>query len=210
MATSITKAQSSALSEGFLNGLGSNPEFVDFPIDESVKALYQLAGYLIEEANSNLEKGGHISSGELADSHKVVNPQIVAGNITMEIEALARYAFLNKGVRGTKSGNGLYSFKSSYPSKDMVKEIRAWMARAGISTRNIQKTVSKLEKKRKSISEYDSAYAMARSIKMKGIKPTGYFDKAIRSAQSRAKDVLGKALVVDVITSLPKNLNDNK
>lgn len=210
MPISITKAQSSALSEGFLNNLGSSPEFADLPMDESVKALYQLARYLIEEANNNLDKGGHVSTGELRDSHKVINPEIIGGNITMEIEALARYAFLNKGVRGTKSGNGLYSFKSSYPSQDMVKEIRAWMTRAGISTRNIQKSVSKLEKKRKSISEYDNAYAMARSIKMKGIKPTGYFDKAVRSAQTRAKEVLGQALVVDVISALPKDLNTMK
>lgn len=205
MAQTITQAQKSALSSGFLNSLGSNPEFSDLPIDESVQALYELAGYLIEEANKNLDKNGNVSSGALASSHKVVNPQFVGGNIQMDIEALAYYAFINKGVRGTKSGNGLYSFKTDYPSKKMVDEIRAWMKRAGISTRNIQKSVSKLESKRKSISKADSAYAMARSIKMKGIKPTGYFDKAVKSAQSRAKETLGQALVVDVINSLPKN-----
>ena len=207
MAQTITQAQKSALSSGFLDTLGSNPEFSDFPVDETVQALYELAGYLIEQANNNLQKNGNISSGALIDSHKVVNPQFVGGNIQMDIEALAYYAFINKGVRGTKSGNGLYSFKSSFPSQKMVSEIQAWMKRAGISTRNIQKSVSKLERKRKSISEIDSAYAMARSIKMKGIKPTGYFDKAVKSAQSKAKETLGQALVVDVINSLPKNLN---
>lgn len=207
MAQTITQAQKSALSSGFLNDIGSNPEFSDLQMNESVQALYELAGYLIEEANKNLDKNGNVSSGVLASSHKVVNPQFVGGNIQMDIEALAYYAFINKGVRGTKSGNGLYSFKTDYPSKKMVDEIREWMKRAGISTRNIQKSVSKLESKRKSISQADSAYAMSRSIKMKGIKPTGYFDKAVKSTQSRAKDTLGQALVVDVINSLPKNLN---
>lgn len=210
MAETITQAQNSALKSGFLDGLGSNPEFADFPVDETVQALYQLAGYLIEQANDNLQKNGNVSSGALASSHKVVNPEFIGGNIQMDIEALAYYAFINKGVKGTKGGSGLYSFKSSYPSQKMISEIREWMKRAGISTRNIKKSVSKLERKRRSIAQIDSAYAMARSIKMKGIKPTGYFDKAVRSAQSQAKEILGKALVVDVINSLPKNLNDMK
>lgn len=210
MAQTISQAQKQALSSGFLDDIGSNPEFSDFPIAETVKALYQLAGFLIEEANNNLQKNGNISSGALASSHKVINPEIVGKNIQIDIEALAYYAFINKGVKGTKSGSGQYSFKSAYPSKKMVEEIRGWMKRAGISTRNIKRSVSKLERKRKSVAKIDSAYAMAKSIKMKGIKPTGYFDKAVKSAQSRAKETLESALVVDVINILPQNLTDIK
>ena len=207
MAQTISQAQRSALSEGFLDNLGSGRDSEGLKTDHVIDALVEIAGILLDETNKNLDKGGHNSSGALASSFKVVNPTVNGKVISLDIEALQYYQFLNNGVKGTKSGNGRYAFKNPYPSKQMVKEVGDWMKRAGMSTRNIKKSVSKQESKQSSVAQLNAAYAVARSIKMKGIKGTGFFDKAVQTASQKTKEILGKALKIDIINSLPNNLN---
>lgn len=203
---SINQAQAKALAEGFLNNIGSNPEYSDFVPSHTLKALISLAGIIITEAEANLDKGGHRSSGNLASSLKIMDPQKDARDIVLDIEALEYFKFLNKGVKGTKGGSGQYAFKTSFPSKKMVSSIRDWMKRAGIVDSFKLKPISNVERKNRSISQLDSAYVIARSIKMKGIKKTGFFDKAIQKGQQFADSELGAALRVDIIESLPDKL----
>ena len=202
MATSIRSAQNALLSTNFLNYLGSD----DVAYNASEDALIQLAAMIIENAVKNLNQSGQISSGHLADSFHALNPQEVNGNIHIDIEAADYYDFQNKGVAGTKSGSSQadYKFKYDNPSEKMVDAIKEWGVKAGLSSTNVKKeyTVSAQEKKDTSISEYDVNYGVARSIKQHGIKGTGYFDKALKLAQTYAQDVLGKALSVDIINSL--------
>jgi hypothetical protein len=202
-AQSIGRSQAKLLASGFLDSLGSKPEISDLILSESLAALIQLAGGLIIDANENLSSSGHVASGALSDSHKIRNPYYLGSEIRLDIEALFYFQFLNRGVRGTQSGTGEFAFKSSYPSRAMVAAIAAWINRAGLSSYNVKKSVSNQEVKNKTISHYDKAYAVARSIKMKGIRPTGYFDRAIASTQTRAADELGKAFKIDLITALP-------
>lgn len=207
MAQTISQAQRSAISEGFLDNLGSSRDSDGLKTDHIVDALGEIAGILLDETNKNLDKGGHNSSGALASSFTVVDPTVRGKVLSLDIEALQYYQFLNNGVKGTKSGNGRYAFKNPYPSKKMVKEIGDWMKRAGMSTRNIKKSVSKQESKQSSVAQLNAAYAVARSIKQKGIKGTGFFDKAVQTANQKTKEILGKALKIDIINSLPTNLN---
>jgi hypothetical protein len=209
MAQSISSAQKSFLSGGGLNNLGSD-KGGDFEPDESLKALIQLAGLLIETAQTNLRQSAQVSSGALSDSFKVNDPQEAGKIIRLEIQAADYFDFQNKGVRGVRGGNssGGYGFKSSFPSTEMVNSISKWIARGAASTVNVKKSASKLESKNKTISEFDHAFAVARSIKIHGIKGSGYFDKAIKIAQDYSREILGKALAIDIIQSLPKNLNN--
>lgn len=204
----ISRAQAELLATDFLNSIGSKPEYSDIEMSETLISLIELAGTLILNATKNLEKGGHVSSGALIASLKVLDPEVVNNVIQLDIESLDYLQFLNKGVKGTKRGSGDFAFKSSFPSAKMVTAIAEWMKRGGLSTRNIKKSVSKLERKNKSISQLDHAYAVARSIKMNGIKRTGFLDKAVSATQSVARAKLGKALAVDIIKSLPTTLND--
>ena len=210
MPQTISQSQARILASGFLDGLGTTGK--DFVPDESLSGLIMLAGKLIEAAQSNLSEGGQVSSGALSDSFKVNDPQGVGKTIRLDIEALNYFDFQNKGVRGVGGGSsrGGYSFKSPYPSDGMVKSISEWIKRAGLSTTVIKdkKSVGNQESKNKTISQYDSAYAVAMGIKVHGIKPTGYFDKAIKLAQAYSNDVLGKALAIDIIKSLPKKLSN--
>ena len=89
----------------------------------------------------------------------------------------------------------------------MVKSIQAWI----ISGRKVssipqKKSISNYEIKQRRISDYDKAYAVARSIKMKGIRATGYFDSAIDFARNQTLLELGKALKLDIIRSLPSQV----
>jgi hypothetical protein len=79
-----------------------------------------------------------------------------------------------------------------------------WIKRAKKSTRTIKKYkgYGQHETRRKSISQYDSAYAVARSVKMHGLKPTGFMDNAISSTSAKFEERLGAALVVDVVDGL--------
>jgi len=202
---SFNKAQQEIIVSKFLDSLGE--DFSDLPLDETMKALVFLAGTLINEAANNLDKKGNVASGALASSLKVLDPRMVGSSVVLDIEALFYYQFLNRGVKGTKKGSGEFAFNSPYPSKKMVESIRKWMKQAGIANRNVKKTASKLEVKRKSIAQLDGAYAVARSIKQNGIKKTGFFDKAFETTNKIANQELGKALKIDIINSLPTRLD---
>jgi hypothetical protein len=104
-------------------------------------------------------------------------------------EGARYYDFVNKGVKGFKSGspNSPYKFRSAYPSMNgpMVNAIQKWVKRNALAQRNeTQKfNLSGLQRKRKSVSELNTgrttAYLIARKIKQRGLPRTGFFDDAI-------------------------------
>lgn len=204
---SISSAQASFVSSGNISDFGSDK---DFTPRESLSALVKLSAMLVENAQSNLNASGQVSSGALSDSIQASEPITNGKGLHIDISALDYYDYQNKGVRGTKGGgsSGNYAFKNNFPSEAMVSAIDKWMKRGGMATRNVTKTVSKQETKNKAISELSADYEVARSIKIHGIKGSGYFDKAVKLAQAYAKDILGQALTVDIINSLPKKLNN--
>jgi hypothetical protein len=104
-------------------------------------------------------------------------------------EGARYYDFVNKGVKGFKSGspNSPYKFRSAYPSMNgpMVNAIQKWVKRNALSSRREDQrfNLSGLQKKRKSVSELNTgrttAYLIARKIKQRGLPRTGFFDDAI-------------------------------
>lgn len=207
MAQSISSAQSAFLKSGQISNFGSSK---DFEPRESLSALIQLAAMIIENAQSNLQSAGQVSSGALSDSFKSTDPIEKGNAIYIQISALDYYDFQNKGVKGTKGGSssGGYAFKNSFPSQAMVSAIDKWIKHGHAVTRNTSKkhSISKNESKNAAISDMDNAYMVARSIKIKGIKGSGYFDKAVKLAQAYAKDILGKALLIDVVNAIPNKI----
>lgn len=206
---SFTKAQADLLSSKFLDEIGSNPDFSDLPINETLKTLFYIAKLLIDEVNNNLNKSGNVASGALGDSFTVLDPVYEGKEIRLDIEALAYYQYLNRGVKGTKSGSGEFKFKYDKPSKDMVKSIKEWLDRGNKKSSNYLKkhSTSAQETKHATISDYDNAYAVARSIKQKGIKKNGFLDKAFQATENVVQSELGKALKIDIINSLPTQLD---
>ena len=202
---SISRAQAQALADGFINSIGSGSQS-DLQPRETFTEIILIAGELAEDTQKNLKKAGSVSSGDLSSSIETNEP-VLKGSI-LEIDIfMNRYGlFVNKGVKGTKSGHSKagYKFTKSGPSKAFVESIQAWIKRGGLKSTNVKRSVSKHESKNKSIAEISSAYAVSRSIMQKGIKGNGFFDKAAKTAVKKVGSRLGAALKIDVITSISR------
>lgn len=201
---SINRAQAAALADGFLDSFGSGKEGLQ--PRETFTEIILLAGELIEDCQDNLNHSNSNASGKLSASLIAGEPTQVGNGLQIDMLMNFYGQFVNKGVRGTKSGTSTagYFFKYDLPSKKMVDTIRQWQNNGKLSSTNVnaKKTISRNEKKNASISTSDAAYAVARSIVQKGIKPTGFLDKAIVSTKEKVADRLGLALRIDIINSI--------
>lgn len=202
--SSFASAQASALAEGFLDSIGGSKE--EFQPRDTLSQLFILAGELIEDAQNNLNADRSNASGNLSDSIQARDPVASNGIIQIDIEMLFYGQFVNKGVKGTKSGQGLYSFKYDMPSRDMVTAFQQYMRSARAKIGNVKSPIGH-EIKNKAVSDISSAFAMARATKQHGIKATGFMDKAIDTTNAKVQDKLGNALAIDVLNALPDKLN---
>lgn len=204
---SITKAQALAEADGFLDSVGSSNDVLK--PRESIAEIFLLAGELIEVAQENLIRGNNIAGGFLSESLLAGDPVVNGKNMRVDIYMNFYGRFINKGVKGTKSGSSKvgYSFKNDIVGKNMLAAIKAWLDRGKLSTSNVKKYTPHGNHERKmkglgSLAEADASYAVARSIKQKGIKPTGFMDMAISTTQRKVQDRLGAALKIDITNSL--------
>lgn len=201
---SISKAQAAALAEGFLDNIGEGKE--GMPPRNILTELFLLAGELIEDAQGNLNKSNHNARGKLSESLIADDPTQTSKTVAIDVLMNFYGAFINKGVKGTRSGSSTagYSFRNEVVSRKMYKAIADWIENAKISTRSVKKYkgYGKHETRRKSIAQYDNTYAVARSIKQHGIKPSGFMDKAVTTTKNKVSERLGAALRIDIIDSL--------
>jgi hypothetical protein len=201
---SIGKAQAELLATSFLDDIGESKDGLQ--PRETFSEIILLAGELIESAQENLNQSTNNASGNLSESLQASEPEVNGTVFKIDVYMNFYGRFQNKGVKGTHSGNSTagYFFKNEYPSKNMVKAIAEWIRRAQVSTQTVKQYqgYGKHEIKNRTISEYSSAYAKAKSIKMYGIKPTSFLDKAVQTTQAKVKDRLGLALKVDVIDAI--------
>lgn len=204
---SIAKAQADSLASGFLDNVGSNADRPFVPKNIYSEAI-RLAADMVQDMQDNLNASNSNASGKLSESIELTQPEVNGTVFSVGVELLHYGEYLNSGVRGTKSGSGKYAFKTDMPSRKMIESIKAYIKFARLSTANTDtsKTIYKRERKQGSISQINSAFAMARSIKQHGIKPTGFIDKAVKSTEDRIQERLGNALRVDIIQSLKNGL----
>lgn len=193
MAKSIKQLQDESLA--FLDGLAANQEYELAKLGGIDKYLLGAAKTFLDRAKDNIIKQGLVSSGDLLSD---LTFEFEAGNNTYTIsigypkesKAAEYYDYVNKGVRGYVSGspNSRYKFNSPYPSKKMALSILKWTKKLTIREKydaNVNKT--KFGKKRASVtkmvdeakSKKRLAYAIASSIKKKGIKKSRFFDDAL-------------------------------
>jgi len=159
------------------------------------KTMIAYAARFIIQVQKNLQKANKIDKGTLERDIQEGSLVKEGQSYSIEVgypkssEGARYYDFVNKGVKGFKSGtpNSPYSFKSAYPSMNgpMVNAIQKWVKRNALSSRKETQTrsLSSLQKKRKSVSELNTgrttAYLIARKIKQRGLPKTGFFDDAI-------------------------------
>lgn len=209
MAKTISQVQAEALAEGFDFG-GSSKD--DFRPVKSLGTLMRLAGNLAERAANNLIKADRVASGSGAESITVGRPQRISKELKIDITMNYYLQFIDRGVRGTRGGSGEFAFKNDTPGKKMIKAIEKWIRSEKKKARtNVGGgPITKREGKRKKITELAKriAWPIAISVKRKGIKPSKFMVKAVADTKKEVKEEFGKSLKIDIINSLPKNIND--
>jgi len=195
---SEAKNQAELLSEGFLDTLGA--ERVDFghatELPVTARLLVLAAASFVQRVQENLDRMGKVSTGTL--STDIISGEVRAGGGSVSIEVgypatsagAKYYDFVNKGVRGLVSGepsDSPYKFRKLSAPPVMVNAILGWMQENNIRSREETQTrgLSALQSKRQGLQELTGgdaqrslAYAIARSIKRRGLPYTGYFDDA--------------------------------
>lgn len=212
MPVTLQEAQRRALP--FLDTLGqARPGEQRLNTLEAMIVLY--AEEFINAANKNLDKDGSNSSGTLSASMEF---KITRFGLDYNLKLLVAdyYDYLNKGVRGigskNKNNTSPYKFKSKFASKAMLKSLKAWIVKNSISARfeDQRQNLSALQQKRASLRKAKTeaqkvnslAYAIASSIKQKGLNATGFWDKAFDSTFKDFDIQMSKALGVDISIDL--------
>lgn len=226
MAKSISQLQNEILS--FLDTLGESKELFTRVQDLKglEKAIGEVVGEFIKQVQENLEKAGKIDTGALATD--ITQSEWDGSSISIgypaESAAAKYYDFVNKGVKGVKSGqpaDSPYSFKNDRPSFAMQLAIAKWYRRnAGFGRRETQKkNLSALQRKRKKLlkvtNEADRlkslAYATSINIKRRGLKKTGYFDNAVQKYfGSNFNKLIAKVVGKEIQVNIRQDGNNNK
>lgn len=233
MAKSAKQLQDELVNQGMLDQLGSDSEnyaaLNELPTTKQIIILS--AASFIEKVKEELQKQGKISTGKLEDG--ITSGDLLQDKSGYEIDlgyldsdsASKYYDFVNKGVQGYSSGkpSSPYGFKSLKVSKSMVKSLLLWYRKRGGSARreDQKKKLSATQRKNKRLYKTISAeqnlkslaYATAVSIKKKGIRKSGFFDKSVEFSFGKGFiDAVSKTVGQDIkvyLRQINKQINEN-
>ena len=232
MAKSIKQIEAEVLAKLESKGFGiSATEFDEITELKGIEELMVLAAAnFILQVQENLNQAGKIDTGTLASDIEKGEITNSGGVYSIDVgypkgsKASKYYDFVNKGVKGTRSGtpaDSPYSFRSDMPGQSMTSAIAGWYRRhASYGRKETQKkNLSAVQRKRKKLSKMvdankrlrSLAFATAVNIKRRGLKKTGFFDKAIQSSfgpdfvKALAK-ITGKEIAINI----KGNGNNNK
>jgi hypothetical protein len=180
------------------------------------KTMIAYAARFIIQVQKNLQSANKVDTGTLerdiqqGDLIRTGSSYLLDVGYPKSSEGAKYYDFVNKGVKGFKSGqpNSPYRFRSAYPSMNgpMVNAIQKWVKRNALSSRREDQrfNLSGLQKKRKSVAQLNTgrttAYLIARKIKQRGLPKTGFFDNAVDEVfNQQFYDKMGKAIGADLI-----------
>lgn len=205
--------QNSSNTIKWLGGIGSDDRGDRVSLNNVAKSLIELGEFLITKARTNMDRGGHVASGNTSKSMNIENLQTNSTKMSLDVVIDSKYKFLNDGVKGVESGQGKYSFKSKYPNAKMAKAIREWLRKRKVVTK--YKAISKTEAKNKKIEKLVKSadgkltglsYAISTNIKKHGIKPTYFFSgksySAVEATKKEQKKRFAQAFKLDIIENL--------
>ena len=183
------------------------------------------AANFIQKVKDNIEVLGISDTGALSDD--ISSGELVKESNGYSIEvgyprgskAAKYYDFVNKGVKGVKSGtpNSPYAFKNIGVGRAMLQNIKSWVDRNGIRRNDV--AITRRQATRQSLSNMVSeasrsknlAYAVAVNIKKRGLRKTGFFDSAVDSYFGRDFAVsVSKIIGQDIKVLIRQNGNNNQ
>jgi hypothetical protein len=199
-----------------LGDLGEDPnQYGVVQFDTIVgRALYQYASALTDVLKSNLtEKQAYYSESELLQSIIALPVTTQGKNYLVTIQGNDYAFFVDKGVSGTRNKiNSPFSFKNEGVSPNFNKSLRGWISKRGIKLESRYSQTRNLTKQQRATKQIDEktkmAYAIGRSIKRKGLKPTLFITDAVTEAtlESMASG-LANALGSSITITLANNIN---
>lgn len=157
---------------------------------ETEKALQEFVKSIVDESKENLNTKGINASGDLNKSIKG-NVNVGDNSIEVTIEGENYLKFIDRGVKGVKSGSSLsdYAFKS----KGGKRGLKGMPPPNKLTTYMKRRTGKFLGRDRKQI-----GFATAVKVFYYGIKPTQFFTTPFEKAFERLPEDLVKAYALDV------------
>lgn len=205
MPVSINDSQAKAAQ--FIEGVGGS-NYETLQLQGTQKLLFDLAAQFALDAQDNLNKKEAVATGALSDSIIPLPLKVMGMKLQADVKVLDYYKFIDRGVRGTETGDGEFAFKNNKVGRKMMLSIRKWLIKEGIKQRATKKykSITRKEESRKKITDTSTAtaYAIATSVKKKGINKTHFWTAAKNELERNIKTSLGKTLKIDIIESLKK------
>jgi hypothetical protein len=217
---SEARNQAELLADGFLNQFddGNRVDFTgagELPIVS--RMLVIRAAAFIQRVQQNLDNAGKVSTGTLSTDIAQGEVTVGGGSVSIEVGYPASspgakyYDFVNEGVKGIISGqpsSSPYSFRKLSAPPVMVSAIQGWIETNNIRSREEtqKRDLSPLQSKRADIQQLSRgeasrglAYAIAKSIKRRGLPRTRFFDEAAEFAFGQDfMDAVAKAVGADI------------
>lgn len=175
------------------------------------------AAAFIQRVQQNLDNAGKVSTGTLSTDIAQGEVTVGGGSVSIEVGYPASspgakyYDFVNEGVKGKESGqpsSSPYSFRKLSAPPVMVSAIQGWIETNNIRSREEtqKRDLSPLQSKRADIQQLSRgeasrglAYAIAKSIKRRGLPRTRFFDEAAEFAFGQDfMDAVAKAVGADI------------
>ncbi len=218
-ASSITKRQQQAIERNLIDLNSDEPyQYKELDAQPLEIALYNVAAAFIDAAATNLNEADRVSSGDLLNSIKPSEIQVLGKVFTIDISVLDYYKFIDKGVKGWQSGapsDSPYAFKkpekggSGQKKSEMVTAIRKWLIKEGLASRTLSRksashAISPRESRRQKITDTSTSQAIAISgiIRRHGLKKTNFWTDAEATATKAAEAEFDQALQISIINSL--------
>tara|TARA_S200002703_G_scaffold107732_2_gene93608 strand:+ start:1004 stop:1492 length:489 start_codon:yes stop_codon:yes gene_type:complete len=159
-------------------------------LKETRDILNKFAKYVIKQARTNLTKGKKNSSKKLYES---LDYKLKLGQNSFGIEFIMEEygAYQDQGVSGKKRKfDTPFSFTNKMPPSSSLDK---WGVRKGIAPR---------DKQGKFIPRKSLNFIIARSIFMKGIRPSMFFTKPFEKAFDNLPPELTTAFAIDIENSI--------
>ena len=175
-------------------------------LKETNIALNKFAKYVIQQARTNLTKGGKNYQKDLynsLDSDINVSPNSFSLDFLMEKYGV----FQDRGVKGTESGRSLDGFRYKQSSNLRGVEYHTGTFAKWAKFRNIRLRNSKGQFAKGNYKTI--GYIIADSVKKKGIKPSLFFTKPFERAFDNLPEELIEAYALDVENLIQFSTKDN-
>lgn len=209
---SINKSQENYLRTVHLETIGQERGSSEpIKLDEIEQGLLDLAIFFKTTAAKELEVKNAIDTAALEESIQFDKVQFAGTIYSVDINVLDYYKWVNKGVKGLDGViDSPFAFRNKFVSKLFAQAIRKWLIRHALkaTTRPARKNPLGAEKKAKPFQNVEKtnalAYAVAGSIKKKGLKPTGFWDKAEQETAKQVEKTLGNSFAIAIVNEIAR------